>query len=203
MVNTNGFIGEWMHASDNLNALKKELADLSAELQPIYDELNALRTKYAVAEKEVKKVSLTTQIKDAKRRTEYYYFRSIIDGIYNLLKTYGWQHQHELFTHLRNFGIKCTFCDYDFEVYYVDDLCDLTPQNAYFGREYVDIDEEYLIYGEIDTCDEIKLPVGLNIEKVLNEAEAFLKDSVELMNKKEEDEEYKTYLRLKEKYEGK
>ena len=88
MINTNGFIGEWMHASDKLKALEKELSDITAALEPAYAELNAIRTKYAVAEKEVKTVSLKSQIKDAKRIQDYYYFRSIIDGIYNLLKTY-------------------------------------------------------------------------------------------------------------------
>ena len=51
--------------------------------------------------------------------------------------------------------------------------------------------------------DLISIPTGLDIMTVLDSTEDFLKDSVRLYEEKESDEEYKTYLRLKEKYESK
>ena len=56
---------------------------------------------------------------------------------------------------------------------------------------------------ELYDDDLISIPTGLDIMTVLNEVEKFLKDSVKLYEEKGSDEEYKTYLRLKEKYESK
>jgi hypothetical protein len=62
--------------------------------------------------------------------------------------------------------------------------------------------QHYIKYEE-DMYDYISIPTDLDIMFVLNTTEGFLKDSVKLHKEKESDEEYKTYLRLKEKYEGK
>ena len=199
-LNTNGFITKYIKATQKLLSLKNDFDSLTKELEPIYSEVNALRAKYKLPEKELQQSKLSSEMRDWAKYKEYYYFRCIIDGIYNLLKEYGWQYQYELFSHLRNFGIKCSF-DEGFDMCYTEDICELTPSTA-FSHEYYDTSEEYLIWSEFDTYDEIKMPLNLDIESILLEARAFLKDSVELYNKKEKDKEYETYLRLKEKYEG-
>ena len=132
----------------------------------------------------------------------YYYFRSIIDGVYNLLKEYGWKYWEETFGFLKQqFNIEWYLSE-GFDVFYCDYINCL---NSTCVLDVVGTHIQHYIRYIPPTYDDdfISTPTDLDIMTVLNATEDFLKDSVKLYEQKESDEEYKTYLRLKEKYEGK
>ena len=89
-----------------------------------------------------------------------------------------------------------------FEVFYIDYVTCLNPTCV---LDLVGNHTQHYIRFMPETYDYdlISIPTNLDIMTVLNTTEDFLKDSVKLYEEKESDEEYKTYLRLKEKYEGK
>jgi hypothetical protein len=87
-----------------------------------------------------------------------------------------------------------------FEIFYVDYITCLNPT---CGLDLVGTHTQHYIKYEEDMYDYISIPTELDIMFVLTETEKFLKDSVKLYEEKQSDEEYKTYLRFKEKYEGK
>lgn len=202
MINTNGFISEYLRVVKNGLWLEEEEKRIDAVLLEPYAKIKAIEEKYGVKDLENKRKDVLISKKNNKNYKIYFYFRSIVDGIYNLLKEYGWKYSTELFAFLRdNFNIKCCFED-GFDVYYVDTICDFTPMQT-FALEYLDGTASYIVCSEYDTCDEIKLPDNLDIEDVLTGVQDFLRELVRLDTQKEKDEEYETYLRLKEKYEGK
>ena len=202
MINTNGFKSEYIKATEKLAALKKGQAELDRELEPIYEELRKFKERYHISEKESRKKTISTEIRDWKNFREYYYFRYFVDGIYNIFKKYGWKHIAEVFNFLEdNYNIQ-TFFEESFEFVYHECICDLTPTTT-FSHRYIGIDEEYLVWDEWEPECSIKMSVDLDIEKVLTTTEIFLQGLIELNTKKEADEEYKTYLRLKEKFENK
>ena len=99
----------------------------------------------------------------------------------------------------QNFGFHYSMSE-GFEIFYVDYI---TCLNTTCVLDLVGDHTQHYIKYEEDMYDYISIPTDLDIMFVLNETEYFLKDSVKLYEEKESDEEYKTYLRLKEKYEGK
>lgn len=202
MINTNGFKAEYIKATEKVSVLEKEQTELDKELKPIYEELRKFKERYQLSKKESRKKTISTELRDWKNFREYYYFRYFVDGVYNILKKYGWQYTNEVFTFLKNNYSIQTFFEESFEFVYADGICDLTPTTT-FSHRYKGVGEEYLAWDEWEPECEIKLPLDLDIEKVLTTAEIFLQGLIELNNKKEADEEYKTYLRLKEKFENK
>jgi hypothetical protein len=197
MIDTNGFLAKYLVVKDDLNTLEKEKNILEKDLEPYYKDLKMLEEKYA--DKKAKKRELIADILSSRNFSDYYYFRSIVDGIYNLLKNFGWKYSTELFNFLsKTFYIRTAF-EAGFEVCYIDEICDLCPTDK-FPHVLVDLDTECLNYEVYDPYNIIKIPLGLDIYKLLESAEVFLKESKELDAQKEQDKEYQEYLRLKEKY---
>lgn len=202
MINTNGFITEYVKSVQNKDWLDKEEIRLNQELAIPNEKISVIMMEYGVRDLENKLKDVIISKRDNINVIRYYYFRSIIDGTYNLLKEYGWKYCSETFGFLnQTFGIHYSLSE-GFEVFYVDYITCLNPTCV---LDLVGDHTQHYIRFSPQTYDDdyISIPVGLDIMFVLNETEKFLKDSVKLYEQKESDEEYKTYLRLKEKYEGK
>jgi hypothetical protein len=130
----------------------------------------------------------------------YYYFRSMVDGIYNLLKEYGWKYTDETFNMLsQNFGFHYSMSE-GFEIFYVNYITCLNPTCV---LDLVGDHTQHYIRYMPQTYDDdlISIPTDLDIMFILTETEKFLKDSIKLYEQKEKDEEFELYLRLKKKYE--
>ena len=200
MINTNGFITEYVKAIQNKDWLIKEEARLNETLKIPRQKIKAIEEEYGVKGLENKLKDVFVSKRDNTNVINYYYFRSIIDGVYNLLKEYGWKYTDETFNMLsQNFGFHYSMSE-GFEIFYVDYITCLNPTCV---LDLVGDHTQHYIRYEEDMYDCISIPTDLDIMFVLNETEKFLKDSVKLYEEKESDEEYRTYLRLKEKYEGK
>lgn len=199
-INTNGFITEYVKAVQNKDWLVKEEKRLYERLTIPRQKIKAIEEEYGVNGLENKLKDVYVSKRDNANVINYYYFRSIIDGVYNLLKEYGWKYTDETFGMLnQNFGFHYSMSE-GFQVLYVDYITCLNPTCV---LDLVGDHTQHYIKYEEDMYDYISIPTDLDIMFVLNETEKFLKDSVKLYEEKESDEEYKTYLRLKEKYEGK
>ena len=199
-INTNGFITEYVKAVQNKEWLNKEEKRLYDTLRIPNEKIKAIEEEYGVKDLENKLRDVHLSKRDNTNVINYYYFRSIIDGIYNLLKEYGWKYTDETFNMLsQNFGFHYSMSE-GFEIFYVDYITCLNPTCV---LDLVGDHTQHYIRYEEDMYDCISIPTDLDIMFVLNETEKFLKDSVKLYEEKESDEEYRTYLRLKEKYEGK
>lgn len=200
-INTNGFITEYVKAVQNKEWLDKEEKRLHEALDIPRRQIEEIEQEYGVKDLKNKLKDVLVSKRDNTNVINYYYFRSIIDGIYNLLKKYGWKYSEEVFIYLRqSFDILSVFED-GFEIFYVDDINCL---NVTYTLDLMPISNNinYIRYAN-DNDDEIRIPDNLDIMTILNEVEKFLKDSIKLYEQKESDEEYKLYLRLKEKYESK
>ena len=199
-INTNSFITKYIKAVQEQLHFEKEIEKLNEALVEPYEKIKEIEEKYNIAALVKQRKDLLISIKDNNQVKTYYYFRSIIDGIYNLLKEYGWKYSSELFCFLRDkYNIRCCF-EYGFEEYYVDTICDFTPTKT-FGLDYLNDQVSFIVCCEYDTCDEIKLPENLSIDQVLTDSQALLKELVKLDKQKERDEEFELYLHLKKKYE--
>ena len=202
MINTNGFITEYVKAVQNKDWLIKEEARLHDALRIPNQKIKAIEEEYGVKDLENKLKDVFVSKRDNTNVIRYYYFRSIIDGIFNLIKEYGLKYCEETFGFLeQQFNFEWYLSE-GFEVFYVDYITCLNPTCV------LDLiaahNQHYIRYmPQLYDDDLISIPTDLDIMFVLNETEKFLKDSVKLYEQKESDEEYKTYLRLKEKYEGK
>lgn len=200
MINTNGFITEYIKSTQKILSLEKKLDAVEKELVPIYKEIEELKKKHNLNEKESDKRKISSELKINTRHKEYYYFRSIIDGIYNLLKEFGWKYRDDLFSFLgKSFDVSI-YSEEDFGVFYVDYICDLTPENWFARHEFKDLDHQYLIYEEYEPTGVVKIPEDLDIEQTLVSAQNFLKDLHQSTLKKDSDAEYQEYLRLREKF---
>lgn len=199
-INTNGFITEYVKSVQDKEWLIKEEKRLHEALAIPRQKIKAIEEEYGVKDLENKLKDVFVSRRDTTNTINYYYFRTIIDGIYNLIKEYGWKYTDETFNMLnQNFGFHYSMSE-GFEVFYVDYITCLNPTCV---LDLVGDHTQHYIKYEEDMYDYISIPVDLDIMFVLNETEKFLKDSVKLYEEKESDEEYQTYLRLKEKYEGK
>lgn len=197
MINTNGFITEYVKAVQNKEWLAKEEVRLNQELAVPNEKISVIIMEYGVRDLENKLKDVIISKRDNTNVIRYYYFRSIIDGVYNLIKEYGWRYWEETFGFLKQqFDIEWYLSE-GFEVFYVDYITCLNPTCV------LDSVEHYVRFMPREWDDDfISIPIDLEIMTVLNATEEFLKDSVKLYEEKESDEEYQTYLRLKEKYEG-
>lgn len=199
-INTNGFITEYVKAVQNKEWLVKEEKRLHEALVIPNQKIREIEEEYRVKDLENKLKDVFVSRRDNTNFINYYYFRSIIDGIYNLLKEYGWKYWEETFGFLKQqFNIEWYLSE-DFEVFYVDYVTCLNPTCV---LDLVGTHTQHYIRFMPETYDDdfISIPTDLDIMAILNAVEDFLKDSVKLYEEKESDEEYRTYLRLKEKYE--
>lgn len=199
-INTNGFLNEYNKELENQIWLQEEEQRLKEALKIPNEKIEAIMEAFGVKGLENKLKDVYVSKRDNANVINYYYFRSIIDGVYNLLKEYGWKYTYETFNMLnQNFGFHYSMSD-GFEIFYVDYITCLNPTCV---LDLVGTHTQHYIRYEEDMYDYISIPTDLDIMFVLNETEKFLKDSVKLYEEKELDEEYRIYLKLKEKYEGK
>lgn len=202
MINTNGFITEYVKSVQNKEWLVKEERRLHEALIIPRQKIKEIEEEYGVKDLENKLKDVIVSKRDNTNVINYYYFRSIIDGIYNLIKEYGWKYWEETFKFLKQqFKIEYSLSE-GFEVFYLDYVTCLNPT---YVLDFVGTHIQHYIRFRPEEWDDdlIVIPTDLDIMTVLNATEDFLKDSVKLCEEKESDEEYQTYLRLKEKYERK
>lgn len=196
----NAYIDEYNRVIKNIDYLKEQVDVINNSLIEPYEKIKEIEEKYGVKGLEQSRKELMISIKDDVNYKTYFYFRAIIDGIYNLLKEYGWEYSSELFCFLRDkYNIRCCF-EYGFEEYWVDTISAFSVTQT-FGLEYFDDMTSFIVCREYDSCDEIKLPENLSIDQVLTDSQALLKELVKLDKQKERDEEFELYLHLKKKYE--
>lgn len=201
MINTNGFITKYIESCKEDCKLEKEIASIEERLVKPYDEIEKIKVMYNVKPLEAKKRELFIHKKDIANCKEYYWYRSIVDGIYNLLEQFGWKHSTEMFIMLRDkFGMNYEL-DEGFKVFYIDSISDISPSTILSKR--ILTDEVMGIYYEDYDGNWFSIPNNVDIDECLTAAQNFLKALMEEDLKQLEDEEYVTYLRLKEKYEGK
>ena len=201
-INTNGFLGNYKVTVENQMWLEAEEQRLKEALKIPNEKIEAIMKEFGVKDLQNKLNDVIISKRDNINVITYYYFRSIVDGVYNLLKEYGWKYWEETFGFLKQqFDIEWYLSE-GFEVFYVDYITCLNPTCV---LDFVGTHLQHYIRYMPQTYDDdlISIPTDLDIMTVLNAAEDFLKDIVKLYEQKESDEEYKTYLRLKEKYEGK
>lgn len=198
MINTNGFITEYTKAIQNKEWLNKEELRLNQELAIPNEKISVIMMEYGVRDLENKLKDVIASKRDNTNIINYYYFRSIIDGVYNLLKEYGWSYCVDTLIFLsQNFGWHYAMSD-GFEIFYVDYITCLNPTCV---LDLVRTHTQHYIKYEEDMYDYISIPADLDIMFVLTETENFLKDHIKLYKQKEKDEEFELYLRLKKKYE--
>lgn len=194
-INTNGFISEYVKAVQDKEWLEKEELRLHEALTIPRQKIKAIEEEYRVKDLENKVKDVFVSKRDNTNVIRYYYFRSIIDGIYNLIKEYGLKYWEETFGFLeQQFNFEWYLSE-GFEVFYVDYITCLNPTCVldFVGTHT----QHYIRYMPHEWGDDfICIPTDLDIITVLNEVEKFLKDSVKLYEEKESDEEYKTYLRI-------
>ena len=201
-VNTNGFIKEYNDVVENIKWLQSEEDRLVKVLEPIQAEIDAVEKKYGYRDLQNKLKDVKISLIDNRNYKDYYYFRAIVDGLYNLLQKYGWKYSYYFYDYVRRtFGIRMNFED-SFQEFYLDVICEMYKTHL-FQKEFIDLDCTYLVFSEYDTEDVIKIPEDYDVEKLLTKCEEYLSTIQVEYDKKEQDEEYQTYLRLKEKYEGK
>lgn len=202
MINTNGFLNEYNKTIENQLWLDKEEFRVLKALTIPHEKIKAIEEEYRVRDLERKLQDVTVSKRDTACAKEYYYFRAIVDGVYNIIKEYGWQYCDELINYIdRKYGIKF-YCEESFQVCYLDYICELTLGTR-FQHEYLDIESQYLVYQDFDYDLCIKMPDNLDIEKTLTNVKDYIDAYVQNISKEEEDAEYQMYLRLKKKYEEK
>lgn len=201
-INTNGFLDKYLEEVKNQAWIKTEEQRLQEALKIPNEKIDAIIEAFGVKDLNNKLNDVLYTKKDNKHITEYYYFRAIVDGIYNIVEDCGWEYCDEILKYAeRRNGIKF-YSEECFQVSYLDYICSLTPA-TYLQSEFVDLDFTYLIYRDYD-CDLcIKIPEGLNIENTLISIKQYAESYKEESIKQEKDSEYQMYLKLKEKYEGK
>lgn len=201
-INTNGFITEYVKAVQNKEWLIKEEARLNEALKIPNQKIRAIEEEYGVKDLENKIKDVYVSKRDNKHIREYYYFRAIVDGVYNIVKDCGWQYCNEILDYAqRYYGMKF-YAEDSFDVIYNEWVCELTP-TTYLETEFIDLDFTYLVYREFDADMYIKIPIDLDIEKTLTGIKNYAESYVKEVTNQEKDKEYQLYLKLKEKYEGK
>lgn len=200
MINTNGFITKYIKECGEICHIENQIIAIEEHLAPMYAEIDALHTKYDAHAKIDEQKKLQVKKRSCTYNKEFYYFRSIIDGLYNLLEEYGWEYQANLFEYLTKFEITTAF-EKDFHDCYKEDIKDTIGMifTLLFGHTE---DKVYIALGD-DCFSHIKMPIDLDIEEVLIDSQNLLRELQEADESKIEDKEYATYLILKEKFEGK
>ena len=201
-INTNGFLNEYNKELENQIWLQEEEQRLKEALKIPNEKIEAIMEAFGVKDLNNKLNDVLYTKKDNKHIIEYYYFRAIVDGIYNIVKDCGWQYCNEIINYAyRQYNIKF-YAEDSFDVIYNECICELTP-TTYLETEFIDLDFTYLVYREYDADVCIKIPIDLNIEKTLTGIKNYAEVYAEEVANQEKDKEYQLYLKLKEKYEGK
>ena len=201
-LNTNGFLDKYTKEVENQAWLETEEKRLKESLKIPNEKIEAIMKEFGVRDLNNKLQDVIISKNDNKHIREYYYFRAIVDGIYNIVKDCGWQYCNEIINYAyRKYNIKF-YAEDSFDVIYNECICELTS-TTYLEPEFIDLDFTYLVYREYDVDMYIKIPIDLNIEKTLTGIKNYAEAYVEEVTNQEKDEEYQLYLRLKEKYEGK
>lgn len=201
-LNTNGFLGKYNEEVKNKVWLETEHQRLNEALKIPHEKIEAIMEAFGVKDLENKLKDVHISKRDNANVINYYYFRSIIDGIYNIVKDCGWQYCSEIINYAyRKYNIKF-YAEDSFDVIYNECICELAP-TTYLETEFIDLDFTYLVYREWDADVCIKIPIDLNIEKTLTGIKNYAEAHVEEVTNQEKDNEYQMYLKLKEKYEGK
>lgn len=199
MINTNGFITKYIKECGEITRIENEITRIEEHLAPMYAEIDALHNRYDAHAKIDEQTKLQIERRSRTYNKEFFYFRSIIDGLYNLLEEFGWNYQCNLFEHLIRFEITTEF-EKDFHSCYKEDIENTI--DMLFTHQYgITSDRVYIVFHEF--LSSIRMPMDLDIEEVLVSSQNLLRELHKLDNEKQDDEEYKTYLRLKEKYENK
>lgn len=82
----NAYIDEYNRVIKNIDYLKEELDVINNSLIEPYEKIKEIEEEYGVRGLEQRRKELMISFKDDENYKTYFYFRAIIDGIYNLLK---------------------------------------------------------------------------------------------------------------------
>ena len=200
-INTNGFVNKYIESCKEDCKLENEIKYIEECLVKPYDEIEKIKVMYGVKPLESKKKELIINKKDIAQYKEYYWYRSIVDGIYNLLEEFGWNHSTKILTFLTDKYHIHYEMDDGFRMFYLDSIQG-TSATTTLGKN-IRSEDIFDIYYEDYDGNWFKIPSNVDIDECLTTAQNFLKALMEEDLKQLEDEEYVTYLRLKEKYEGK
>lgn len=201
MINTNGFITKYIESCSDKIKIEEELNDIDEKLKIPYEEIREIERKYGVDNLEKRRKDLLTDYRDNTNFRTYYWYRSIVDGVYNLLEEFSWSYSTRVLTFLTDKYHIHYEMDEGFRMFYLDSIQGTNP-TTHLGKN-IRSEDIFDIYYE--DCDHnwFKIPSDVDIDNCLSDVRDLLKELTKKDLKKLEDEEYKTYLRLKEKYEGK
>lgn len=201
MVNTNGFkrlLEQSLLEEHGIEQQKTKLQDL---LTPFYKELGALKERYNFDKLQSEGVDLNHRASVQASITDYYRFRMLVDGLYNLLAIYGSDHYSNLFRWLKNnYAIYIYTSTNHFATLYNDDICHLSPDDGCTSRTYIANNTKAVWYASADYEFSVEFPIAIDLDNVLIASENFLEQLSAEKLKKNEEKEYQEYLRLKEKF---
>jgi hypothetical protein len=199
MINTNGFITKYIESCKYIAEVEKEIEHIKGHLEKPYEEIEKIKVMYNVSFLEAKKKELAIRQKDVNNYKEYYWYRSIVDGLYNLLEKYGYKYVNKVWAFIIDKYHIAGEMDEGFRMFYLDSIQSLSPATTL--SKNIRSEDIFDIYYENYDGDWLGIPSNVDIEECLTKVEEYLIALAEENEKKTEDEEYATYLRLKEKYE--
>lgn len=200
-INTNGFITKYIKTCNKNIKIETTLNEIAERLKIPNEEIKVIEEKYGVNELEKQRKDLLTEYNDNINFKTYYWFRSIVDGLYNLFEEYGWKYSTDAFILLRDKYHINYEMDEGFRMFYLDSIQGISPTTT-LGKN-IRSEDIFDIYYEDYDGNWFKIPDNVDIEDCLITVQNLLKELTKKDLEKFESEEYMTYLRLKEKYEGK
>lgn len=200
-INTNGFITKYIESCAKDCKLEKEIKSIEERLIKPYEEIENIKVMYSVGPLEAKKKELIIHRKDINNYKEYYWYRSIVDGLYNLFEEYGWKYSTDTFVFLRDKYHINYEMDEGFRMFYLDSIRGISPTTT-LGKN-IRSEDIFDVYYEDYDGNWFKIPDNVDINECLTTVRDLLKELTDKDLEKLESEEYMMYLRLKEKYEGK
>ena len=201
MINTNGFKQLLEQSLLEEQGIEFQKDNLQKLLSPFYEALEALKDKYNFDKLQSEVVDLNHRASVQESKTDYFRFRILIDGLYNLLAIYGHDYCGALFRWLKiNYAVDIYGAQNRFARLYNDDICLLDPEDGCTGRVYMAHELTGIRYASSDYDFSIEFPVVTDLDAVLLAAQDFLRQLTVENQKAKEEKEYEEYLRLKEKF---
>lgn len=193
-----GWIKRLNNAQNELLAASNEHEDVVKKLEPYYEELKSLQEKYELKNNEKRINVLKSNISVLKNQIRYHIFRAVVDFIYNELDEYGWKYFGDVSSWARkHFNIHITLDDMGFEEFWLDSICKTSEENngIYMYRDNI------ICYDD-DYDNEVKLPLDINLHSFMSSLDVYISHLRHEEEANKEVEEYKEYLRLKNKFGG-
>ena len=200
MIDTNGFHSKLIASIVKEKELDHNKSEIDDYLSGYYEELSKLKEKYNFTEYSRKGVDLDHKKRQQQSISDYYRFRTMVDGLYNLFNKYGFQYYTSVINYLRVGHAVHVYNMDNFGMIYQDDVTDTTPEGGYTHRICLAHGLTGIRYSSSNYEFSVEFPVVLNLDEVLTDTEEFIIGLVEADEEANKDKEYQEYLRLKEKF---